>query len=106
MGLKEDMSERRLRKKYEAQIKINERQNEEIGKLSGRVSELIMECEKKDQVISSVMELRDDLDDTVKELVEKREEYLKMLAEIKEMRKVLDQTVFKGRWKLIRWLMR
>lgn len=81
-------------------------QIDKIDKLEKTISELEISCEEKDKVIASVNVLRDDLFAVINQLKKKSDEYDVLIADLMEMRKVMNQTVFKGRWKLIRWLLK
>lgn len=81
-------------------------QIDKIDKLEKTISELEISCEEKDKVIASINVLRDDLFTVINQLKKKSDEYDVLIADLMEMRKVMNQTVFKGRWKLIRWLLK
>ena len=81
-------------------------QIDKIDKLEKTVSELKISCEEKDKIIASINVLRDDLFIVINQLKKKSDEYDVLIADLMEMRKVMNQTVFKGRWKLIRWLLK
>lgn len=86
------MIENRYKKRYEAQTKIVTRQREEIESLKLKNEELERECEKKDELISSIEPMRSEL----KELID----------ELKEMKTIANKKLYKGRWKIIRFLIR
>lgn len=96
----------KYKKRYERQKELIEKRNDEISKLKKQISKLEHECESKDSVISSVMPIKDNLDVTVEDLKKKYLEFDEVITELKRMRSVLDQTIFKGRWKLIKLLMK
>lgn len=81
-------------------------QIDKIDKLEKTISELEISCEEKDKVIASINVLRDDLFTVINQLKKKSDEYDVLIADLMEMRKVMNQTVFKGRWKLIRLLLK
>lgn len=88
----EKMIENRYKKRYETQIKIVARQREEIASLKSKIEELERECEKKDELINSVEPLRD--------------EFQRLIDELKEMKTIANKKLYKGRWKIIRFLIR
>ena len=64
---------------------------------------------KQEREIMAQMERDEQLqvfNDQIKELKAKSEEYDKLLGDLLEMRKVMNQIVFKGRWKIIKLLMK
>lgn len=103
-----DMSRGSTRNKKKSDLKnqVILRQVDKIDSLQKKVSDLEIDNAKKDEIINSINALRDDLFTTVNELNGKSEKYDELLAELMQMRKVMNQTVFKGRWKLIRLLLK
>lgn len=94
------------KKKPDVKNRMILNQIDKIDKLQKTISELEISCEEKDKVIESVNALRDDLFTTINQLKKKSDEYDVLIADLMEMRKVMNQTVFKGRWKLIRLLLK
>lgn len=93
-------------KKSDVKSRIIKKQSNEIESLKAKISELQISCEEKDELINSIEHLRNDLQATIEDLKKKGEEYDRLNADLMQMRKVLGQTVFKGRWKIIKWLMK
>ena len=96
----------RKKKKSDLRSQIIVRQVDKIDSLQKQVSLLEIDNVKKDEIINSINALRDDLFETVNELRGKGEEYDRLVAELIQMRNVMNQEVFKGRWKLIRLLLK
>lgn len=96
----------RNKKKSDLRGQIIVRQVDKIDSLQKQVNALEIDNAKKDEIINSINALRDDLFSTINELKGKSEKYDELLAELMQMRKVMNQTVFKGRWKLIRLLLK
>ena len=92
-------------KKSDYKSRIISRQIDEIEHLKQEVSKLEIDCEEKNKLINSIDSLRDDLVGVIDELKNKRQEYDKLIVELYKMKSVMNQTVFKGRWKLIRLLL-
>lgn len=84
---------------------IIDRQINEIEHLKKQISQLEIDCEAKNNLINSVDSLRNDLAKIIDEIKRKKQEYDKLIAELYEMKSVMNQTVFKGKWKLIRLLL-
>lgn len=93
------------------------RQAKEIESLKTEISKLEAACEEKDAVIeakeneaaeftASVEFLRNELKTNIEELKQKSKEYDENLAEIKKMKKVFNQELFKGRWNLVKLLVK
>lgn len=97
---------KRNKKKSDLKSQIIVRQIDRIDALQKNISELEIDCTKKDKIINSINALRDDLFETVNTLKQNSQKYDKLIAELMEMRNVMNQTVFKGRWKLIRLLLK
>ena len=102
------MNKKYVKKKQKNDLKyqIIKRQINEIDSFKRTIYELESGCREKDEIINSINVLRDDLLSTIDDLKAKGEKYDKLIAELKEMKKVMNQTVFKGRWKIIRLLLK
>lgn len=96
----------RYKKKYETQKKIVLRQLDEIEKLKSSISELEIDSEKRTELIDSITDIRTELYEVIDDLSEKREEYTRLIEDLRQMKMVMNQTVFKGKWKLIKLLLR
>lgn len=93
-------------KKYETQKKIVLRQLDEIEKLESSISELEIDSEKRTELIDSITDIRTELYEVIDDLSERREEYTCLIQDLRQMKMVMNQTVFKGKWRLIKLLLR
>lgn len=82
------------------------KQVDEINELQKKISNLEINCAEKDEIVNSIDSLNSDLFNIVNELKQKSEEYDSLISDLKEMKKTINQTVFKGRWNLIRLLIK
>lgn len=96
----------RYEKKYETQKKIVLRQLDEIEKLESSISELEIDSEKRTELIDSITDIRTELYEVIDDLSERREEYTRLIEDLKQMKMVMNQTVFKGKWRLVKLLLR
>lgn len=96
----------RYEKKYETQKKIVLRQLDEIEKLKSSISELEIDSEKRTELIDSITDIRTELYEVIDDLSERREEYTRLIEDLRQMKVVMNQTVFKGKWRLIKLLLR
>ena len=96
----------RYEKKYETQKKIVLRQLDEIEKLESSISELEIDSEKRTELIDSITDIRTELYEVIDDLSEKREEYTRLIQDLRQMKMVMNQTVFKGKWRLVKLLLR
>lgn len=96
----------RYEKKYETQKKIVLRQLDEIEKLKSSISELEIDSEKRTELIDSITDIRTELYEVIDDLSERREEYTRLIQDLRQMKMVMNQTVFKGKWRLIKLLLR
>ena len=94
------------KKRDDLRDQIIQRKNNEIELLKDKISELEIEIEKKDELVKSVDPLRKELLETTNDLKAKKDEYNKIISELKEMKKIMNEEVFKGRWNLIKLLMK
>lgn len=86
--------------------RIISRQNDKINSLQKEISNLQIDNAKKIELINSIDILRNELFNTVNELKNKSNKYDKLIAELTQMINVMNKTVFKGRWKFIRLLLK
>lgn len=96
----------RYEKKYETQKKIVLRQLDEIEKLKSSISELEIDSEKRTELINSITDIRTELYEVIDDLSERRKEYTRLIEDLRQMKVVMNQTVFKGKWRLIKLLLR
>lgn len=94
------------KKRSDLKSQIIVRQIDKIDDLQKIILELKIDCADKDKIINSINALRDDLFDTINTLKQAGQKYDNLIAELMNMRNVMNQTVFKGRWKLIRLLLK
>ena len=93
-------------KKSDIKSQIIDRQINEIEHLKQEVSKLEIDCEAKNNLINSINYLLNDFVSVIDELKNQQREYNKLIEELYKMKYVINQTVFKGRWKLIRLLLK
>ena len=93
------------------------RQAKEIESLKTKISMLEKSLNEKDYIIeakenenaeftASIESLRSELKKNIDELKQKSKEYDENLAEIKKMKTVFNEELFKGRWNLVKFLVR
>lgn len=100
------MIDKNYKRKYEFQKKMNLRQSEMIEKLKARVEELELMCKEKDDEINSIDSLRVELTKNVNETKKYKKEYEELIKELREMKKIVNQEVYRGRWKIVRWIIK
>ena len=94
------------RNKSDLKNQIIQRKNDEIESLKDRISDLQIENKEKDELINSIESLRNDLKNTIEEIKAKGKEYDTLIEDLRMMKKVMNTTVFHGKWRIIKWLMR
>lgn len=97
---------KKRRNKSRIKSNIIKRQVIEIKELKKLIDNLNITCEQKDEIIGSIDGLRQDLIDVITDINDKREQYDALINELIEMKKIINQEVFKGRWKIIRFLLK
>ncbi len=100
------MNEKKLKKKVELQEKLISRQSEQIEKLNAQVAKLKLEIEERDNIINSVSSLRDELIQKNKDIDKYREKYRVLIDELRKMKEILSQEIYKGRWWLVKFLIK
>lgn len=104
-------------RKSELKDKTIARQAKEIEVLKAEVSKLKSACDDKDKIIAekenegaefaaTIESLRNELKENIDELKNKSKEYDENLAEIKMMKKVFNEELFKGKWNLVKLLVK
>ena len=96
----------RTKRRYEMQKKANHRKEEEIERLKEKIGKLESERNRKASLITSVEEAKGDLDITIKDLKKQYKECCDLISELEEMRSVIDKSIFKGRWKFLKPIVR
>lgn len=97
---------RNYKRDYEFQKRINAKQAKKIESLELQVEKLKLQCEEKDKTIGSIDFLRNKLVEDVKEYKKLKNEYKELIHELRNMKSVMNQEFFKGRWKLIKLLIK
>ena len=97
---------KRYERKFEFQKKLISKQSEQIDELKSRIQELELKCEEKDKEIMSVSSLKEELEKNVDEIKEYRKCYMKLLEEIRTMKEVINKEVYKGKWSIIKFLIK
>lgn len=100
------MNEKAYKNKLEFQNKIISHQSKQIEELELQVQKLKLEVEEKNKTINSVALLKEELIKNVDDSKKCREEGKELVCELRKMKDIMNQTVFKGRWRLIRFLMK
>lgn len=100
------MNEKKYIRKFDFQNKMISRQSEQIESLKSQIETLKLKCEEKDKIINSVESLRKELTESIEKHRELRNEYENLVKELRIMKKVMDETVYKGRWRLIKFLIK
>ena len=93
-------------KKSDIQSRIIRKKTEEIESLKEMISELEIDSAEKDNIINSIDSFRDELSEIADDLKNKREEYDKLIKELIDMKKIMNEEVFKNRWNLVRLLLK
>lgn len=93
-------------KRNDIKTKIIKRQIDEIDGLKQQISELEIDCNEKDEIINSIETMREDFASVIDELKEQEKEYNMLIDDLMKMRTVMNKEFFKGRWKLVRLLIK
>jgi chromosome segregation ATPase len=97
---------RNYKRDYEFQKKLNIKLEKEIELLKLENQELKVQCNKKDEIINSVDSLRVEMTQHTNAIKDKRKEYDKLVEDLRKMRKVMNKEFFKGRWRLVKFLIK
>lgn len=100
------MDEKRYKKKLEVQQKIISKQSKQIEDLESQVQKLKLELKDKDEIINSIAPLRNKLLESVADADDCKKQYKELVNELRKMKDVFNQEVFKGRWCLVKLLIK
>lgn len=100
------MDEKKYEKKLEFKNKTISRQLKQIEDLELQLQKMKLEIEEKNKIINSVASLREELIQNVNESKKYKEESKGLLEELRKMKDVMNRTVFRGRWRLVKFLIK
>lgn len=100
------MNENKYKKKYELQKKLILRQSEQIDALKLQIEVLNKELKEKNEIINSTYSLRNELKKSIDDARKYKEEYVKLIKEIRKMKEIINQEVYKGKWSLVKFLIK
>lgn len=100
------MNEKSYKKRLELQQKMISRQSQQIESLNAEIVKLRLQIEEKNNVINSIEPMRKELAENIAEVKQYKNEYKTLIEELKKMKDILNQEVYKGRWKIIKFLMK
>lgn len=100
------MNERTYKKRLDFQKNLITRQSGEIDSLKSEIDNLTLKLAEKDKIINSVASLREELSRNVEEVKKHKNEYKSLIEELRKMKEIINQTVYKGRWRLIKFLIK
>ena len=100
------MNEKNYKKRLEFQQKIISRQSNEIESLNAEIMKLRLQIEEKDNVINSIEPMKKELAENIAEVKQYKNEYKSLIQELKKMKNIVNQEVYRGRWNIIRLLMK
>lgn len=100
------MNEKKYEKKFELQKKIISRQSEQIENQNAQIAKLKLEIEEKDNIIASVAHLKDELIKKNNDIDKYKKEFKELITELRQMKEIINQEMYKGRWRIIKFLMK
>lgn len=100
------MNEKRYEKKLDIQQKMISYQSKQIESLESQVQKLRLEIEEKNRIIDSIVPLREELIQNVAEYKKYKNQSKNLVDELRKMKEVINQEVYKGRWRLIKFLIK
>ena len=100
------MNEKSYKKRLKLQQKMIARQSQQIESLSAENAKLRLQIEEKDIVINAIEPMKKELAENIAKVKKHKEEYKTLIQELKKMKEIVNQEVYRGRWKVIRLLMK
>ena len=100
------MNEKAYKKRLDFQQKVISRQSEQIDELKSEIEKLGQKLKEKDDLINSVEPMRIEMIENIEEHRRLKKEYKDLIQELKKMKEVINTTVYKGRWRIIKFLIK
>ena len=100
------MNENKYKRKLEIQQKKISHQSKQIESLESQVQKLKLEIEEKNRIIGSITPLREELIQNVAESKKYKDQSKNLVDELRKMKEVVNREVYKGRWRLIKFLIK
>ena len=100
------MNEKNYKKRLDFQQKMISRQSEQLEDLKLQVEKLEQKLKEKDGIINYVQPMRIEMTENIKEYRKLKNEYRRIIDELKKMKERMNQEVYRGKWRLVRWLIR
>ncbi len=100
------MNEKNYKKRLDFQSQMISRQSQQIDTLKLKIETLELKLKEKDEIISSVEPMRREMTENIKEHKRLKNKYRKLVDELKQMKKIMNVTVYKGKWRLVKWLIK
>lgn len=101
-----EMNEKNYKKRLDFQNQMISRQSQQIDVLKLKIERLEEKLKEKDKILSSIEPMRQEMKENLKEIKQKKKEYHTLINELKQMKEILNQEVYRGRWKIVRWLIK
>ena len=100
------MTKKYYEKKLDFQQKLITRQSGQISSLKAQIEKLENQIQEKDKLINSVSYLKEKLSQNILEIKKHKESYKNLIEELKRMKKIINQEVYNGRWRFIKFLIK
>ena len=96
--------------KYEKRLAFQQKmiahQSEQIENLKAEIERLKNKLIEKDEIIRTVEPMRKEMTENIKEQKRLKNEYEILIQELKKMKSILNKDMFRGKWKIVRWLIK
>lgn len=100
------MNEKNYKKRLDFQSQMIARQSEQIENLKKQNEKFKEKLKEKDEIVNSIEPMRKEMTESINEHKRLKKEYQSLIDELKKMKEILNQEVYSGRWRLIRWLIK
>lgn len=100
------MKDKKYEKRLDFQKDLISRQSEQIENLKKQNERLKEKLKEKDEILSSIESMRIEMKENIKEHKRLKNEYGKLIDELKQMKEILNQEVYRGKWRLVKWLIK
>lgn len=101
-----NMNERSYKKRLDFQNQIISRQSQQIKNLEEDNEKLKERLKEKDEILNSIEPMRKEMKENINEYRSLKDQYKRLADELKQMKKIMNVTVYKGKWRLVKWLIK
>lgn len=95
-----------LKKRCKYQEKIINKQTAEIENLKNKINKLQIAEKNKSDLFNCIDNIQNEMNITIDDMKKRKEEYENVILEIEDMKTVINKIIFKGKWWIVKLLIK